>query len=544
MESTPASSSTGEQAAVDGVKRLLAEGRILDALERLKTERPAFPGNAELATLEGRANLRFGRSAQALESAEDALRLGSKDSETLLVLGTALRNRGRHERAAEVLLAAHEALPDRADVALMLIEETAAAHGVEQAAALARAIDARLPGHNLATSWAGSPSAAQPTAETSAARASAPVMALLDWASRAGFRPEFVGERESIPIEEPPIYGEPDGPRFKAGVPGYVPYAATLRDATIFAKSSVILTSDGVALNDTIADERFGGFLDLRHDKRVLARHGGQLVLDLGGQPAIELDAGVMLSGWSTEHFGHWVPEYLCRLSYLEQHPRFADLPIIVDSGMPPQHLEYLRLLTPNPIIELPPGAMARCRELVVASPSTFFPTHLTADHKVPPENQGGLPFGGFSYLQTRAQERLPPPASRERKLFLSRRKRAWRRLLNEEAIAETLAARGFEVLFPEDMTLEEQVRMYQEAAVVVAPGGSALINAIFGSTALKLVILSQRGLFNWGTYYGLMRDLGYEVTFVCSDAESDQKHADFSIPVARLLAALESLEA
>ena len=82
-----------------------------------------------------------------------------------------------------------------------------------------------------------------------------------------------------------------------------------------------------------------------------------------------------MLSGWSSEHFGHWVPEYLCRLIYMVDHPRFAELPIIVDAGMPPQHLEYLRLVAPNPLVEIPLGGSLRCGELIVASPSTFFPT-------------------------------------------------------------------------------------------------------------------------------------------------------------------------
>lgn len=544
MERSSARASSEAQIAVDDVKLLLEQGRVLDALELLKTVRPAFPDNAELATLEGRANLRLGRSAQAVEAAEEALRLGSQEAETFLVLGTALRNRGRRERAAEVLAGAFKALPDRADVARLLIEETAAVHGFEAAKAIADKAVGRLPDHDLAIAWARLQFAADPEAKAPAGAISAPVMSVLDWATRAGLSAEFVGEREIIPVEEPSVYGEPPSPGFKAGVPGYVPYAITLPDATILAQSSVIIMSDGALLNDMIADERFGAFLEFHHDKAILGRHGRRLLVDMSRHPPIELEAGVMLSGWTTEHFGHWVPEYLCRLSYLERHPRFAELPIIVDSGMPPQHLEYLRLLAPNPIVEIPRGAAVRCRELVVGSPSTFFPTYLTPDHQLPPENEGGLPLGGFRLLQTRMQERLGPPSSRTRKLFLSRKKRDWRRLQNEDDVCEALAARGFEILFPEDMSIEEQVRMFQEAAVVVAPGGSSLINAVFGSTEIKLIILSQRGLFNWGTYYGLMRELGYDVTFVCGDDTHDQKHADFSVPLPRLIEALESLEA
>ena len=52
---------------------------------------------------------------------------------------------------------------------------------------------------------------------------------------------------------------------------------------------------------------------------------------------------------------------------------------------MPPQHLEFLRMLASNPIVQIPLGGALRCGELIVASPTIFFPTHMTPDHKVPP---------------------------------------------------------------------------------------------------------------------------------------------------------------
>jgi hypothetical protein len=236
------------------------------------------------------------------------------------------------------------------------------------------------------------------------------------------------------------------------------------------------------------------------------------------------------------------VPEYLCRLIYMRRHPRFAELPIIVDAGMPPQHLEYLRLVVSNPLVEIPLGGSLKCGELIVASPSTFFPVHLTPDHQVPPENQGGCSMEGFRFLQSQIAQRLPPLAAHDRKLYLSRKSRGWRRPANEDEICATLAARGFEIILAEEMTIEEQIRMYQSARLVVAPNGSSMLNVVFAPRDVKLIYLHQRGLFNTGTNYGLLQDLGYDATFVCSDEQTDQKHSDYSIPIPRLLAAIEAL--
>ena len=144
--------------------------------------------------------------------------------------------------------------------------------------------------------------------------------------------------------------------------------------------------------------------------------------------------------------------------------------------------------------------------------------------------------------MQRQIAQRLPPPAGHDRKLYLSRKSRTWRRLVNEDEICATLAARGFEILLPEEMSVEEQVRMYQGAKLVVAPNGSAVLNAVFAPKDLKLILLQQRAFFNWGTYYGLMQELGYDVTFFCGDEETEQKHSDYSIPVPRLLEAIEAV--
>lgn len=542
MEHGPANPPQDPQAVRDGLKVLIDQNRLTEAQGRLRRARGEFPRDPDLAILGAYIQLRLGGSEAAAAEAAEALSLGSDDPLAALVLGTAQRNLGRHFQAAKALLAAHRALPDRVDAACMLIEETAAAYGLERARLTYDEVAGRLPDHGVNICWARLLFDAGVDDSLPVGAISAPAMSIRAWIERTGSALDFVGSREVFAVEIPPVFGDPEADRFKAAVSGYEPYACTVRDATIFAKSSVILTSDGAALNDTIADERFGRFLDLPHDKAITRRRGQRLLLDVGKYRITELEAGVMLSGWVTEHFGHWVPEYLCRLSYLEHHPRFADLPIIVDSDMPPQHLEFLNLLVPNRIVQIAPDEAIRCGELIVASPSTFFPVHLTPEHQVPPESQGGLPVGGFRYLQERVLQNLPPTGPMDRKLYLSRKSRAWRRLLNEDEISAILAGLGFEILFPEEMTLEEQVRMYQGAKVVVAPNGSSLLNAIFAPKDLTLLVLSQRGLFNWGTYYGLMRELGYDPTFLCGDEETEEKHAHYFIPLARLVEALDAL--
>jgi len=64
------------------------------------------------------------------------------------------------------------------------------------------------------------------------------------------------------------------------------------------------------------------------------------------------------------------------------------------------------------------------------------------------------------------------------RKLYLSRRDAANGRLpVNEDETAAALAARGFEIVAPGELSLEAQVALFREAAIIVAPHGAALSN-------------------------------------------------------------------
>ena len=98
-------------------------------------------------------------------------------------------------------------------------------------------------------------------------------------------------------VENPPVFVDPSEDRVRIDAQGYVPYAATLRGATIFSHSNLILRPEGVVLNDTIADEQWGQFLDLPHDKTVIGRRGRRRLLDVGQYPMAEIEAAVMLSG-------------------------------------------------------------------------------------------------------------------------------------------------------------------------------------------------------------------------------------------------------
>ncbi len=67
------------------------------------------------------------------------------------------------------------------------------------------------------------------------------------------------------------------------------------------------------------------------------------------------------------------------------------------------------------------------------------------------------------------------PAAPGRRRLFISRADSTTRRIVNEDAVREVLASRGFETIVPGRMSYDEQLTAFREASHVIAGHGAAL---------------------------------------------------------------------
>jgi hypothetical protein len=316
---------------------------------------------------------------------------------------------------------------------------------------------------------------------------------------------------------------------------------AELAGARIFGRSGIVLTADGIALSDTAGHPQFGRFVNLADKYLIVANDNAKVLLDTHSYQTRTIGEGILLAGYASDAFGHWFPDYLPRLQFLRQHPDFDRLPIIVDEKMPQAHFD-LRRLAHNPLIRLKADESFVCGRLLVATPPSFTPVHLFPND-VPAREMPGLSPRALRFLRG-VDDVNPNEPSRNSRLFLGRRGMRWRRLLNETEIATELAKYGFETVYLEDMGMEEQIRVFRSAEWIVAPNGSALLNLVFSDPSVRILILSQPDLFNWGTFQGPMRSLGYNPIWLCGGnvAAAGGKHADYQVPLQQVRDALQDM--
>lgn len=76
-------------------------------------------------------------------------------------------------------------------------------------------------------------------------------------------------------------------------------------------------------------------------------------------------------------------------------------------------------------------------------------------------------------------------------KIYVSRsRFQGQRQLLNEKEVEEFFANKGYSIIYPEALTVDEQVNVFGNARFIVGASGSAMYNLVFGRRKEKVLIL------------------------------------------------------
>ena len=541
-----------EATLIADVQAFMAQKHLPDARRTAEAASGLFPQSSGLAALLGYACQQTGDFPAAVRACDTAIALGSREWIAPFTLGLSQRALNEHGKAAMAFLLAYELRPGNVETLALLLEEVVLAYGIDSGRDIYQTVidpDLKAAASPI---WTGLLFKHGRMAELQSMGIDCRVVTLMsvaDWAVGNGVDINYVDDIEVIRCEEPESLEADGAPPFKALANGSRPYACLIDNATILSRSDLVLTADGAALNDCLTDPRFGQWVELHQEKAISGRDGQRLLLDMAPYNVVELEAGVMLSGAGSGEFGHWMPEFLCRLRALSRHPDFASLPIIVDAGLPATHYEYLRLVVSNELIVLPSRTAFRCKRLLIAPTPSFYPMHLAPGHNVPGFEQGPFSPVCFAFLRDRVFASLPATASRRsRRLYLSRRNRQWRLMLNDGEIAACLEARGFETIYPEDLNFAQQVRLFQEAEAIVGPNGSSWVNLIFADPSVKVVVLGQanfsgQDLFGFSGFVGPMRTLGFDPMFVGGDAGDRQnKHVNFTVPVSRLEQVLDRL--
>jgi len=252
--------------------------------------------------------------------------------------------------------------------------------------------------------------------------------------------------------------------------------------------------------------------------------------------PAVEHLDGTVLSlttRGTANNYYHFLYDALARYGTFEEtHPDEKPDAVVVphQTGYQRQLLELARI--PGPYVQPRPDRTFSADRLLV--PST-------------PNQDLDAPRSATRWLR----ERLPATGRDDtpRRLYLSRGQTPYTRIyVQEPELWPRLERRGFVMLDPGSLSVQEQIDVFHGAEVIVAPHGAALTNITFCSPGVRVLEMFAGSYVHLGlwTIAEAVGDVRYRYLVGAGAGRPGRAMTgivdDVDIPVARVEAALEEL--
>ncbi len=204
--------------------------------------------------------------------------------------------------------------------------------------------------------------------------------------------------------------------------------------------------------------------------------------LDLLSLPELEYVEGkvAVITQEGHSNYYHWMVEVLPKLAILEESNISYDR-LYVSSYLPFMQ-QTLSLLGVD------------SEKILIAGRDTY----IEAEELIVP-SAPALSCYTPKWIVKYLRDKLLPQAERNistqlfsKKVFVSRKKASYRRILNEDDVFAMLEPLGFVRYNLEDLTVLEQVHLFHHAEMIVAPHGAGLVNLVFAQPNALVIELFQ----------------------------------------------------
>ena len=339
-------------------------------------------------------------------------------------------------------------------------------------------------------------------------------------------------------------------------------YIAELNDIHIIGHAGYVVTRDNKILDDELVsqDQKRSNLISniefltlIYHYQNKLSPEQSE-VMAIVAKETIEIEDCILLTARGTKNYFHWLIEVIPKLSLLENHHQYTNIPLLIPAGMPKQHYEALKLI------------VGREKKLIFADINT----HYFVKRAIIPSKLSELIFDyqpncqieyddfkfnpiAMNYLRKKFLK--PIKEKTKKRLYLTRKTSSMRRLVNEEEIEKLLIGYGFEVISPAEYTFEQQLGLFSSAEIIVGPSGATFSNIVFAPKNCKILLLSQHRENTHVIYHALANAAGIEEFYsvkgnIIENPDDDLKeykkeramHADFSIELTDIKKILDNI--
>lgn len=321
------------------------------------------------------------------------------------------------------------------------------------------------------------------------------------------------------------------------------PYVAELKNAQVFGSTDLVMVNDTV-LYDEINESNIKQYAIKAPVIKNINTSNVTIISQKFGKNII--DKAIHLLKDHSHNYFHWIVENLPRLSLVKTIDK--SIPLIIDERLPKQFHDALELFNTEKrkIIYIKSGVVYRVNKLIYPSPLTI----IHDNYGIPVFSKDSIyNVLGLDEFSKQILKSVNPLQIRTltRRIFVSRKNSDYRQLINSKALEELLITRGFEIIFPENMSFIAQVNLFSQAEIIIGQSGAGMANCIFANKNCRIIMLvSNAPSTNLHLFGSLCNGLNLKLEYLIGKTTKLYKkysiHSDFYIDIELLMDHLDKI--
>lgn len=289
-------------------------------------------------------------------------------------------------------------------------------------------------------------------------------------------------------------------------------YIAELENVIVLGRNNVIFDKEGYCIYD----------MTLRNDGEKFVYSPPQNAVKIGKlttevnyiYSGIDIEEGIMLISSTSPNYYHFNLEIISKLILIDKIPAYKDIPIIMDE-------ETYRILQlreelekvnkqKRKIIRLSPNYGYRFKKLIHISELAILPFSIVSKFQFEYDDV----YISDLAINLLREELVVKTEKLFRKIYVSRGARGTRRMYNSFSVEDIFKSYGYEIVNPESISFEEQLKLFSEANTIAGVSGAGLTNIIFANEKAKFICILPKEI-KLGCYSTIAGIIGQEYYFL-----------------------------
>ncbi len=301
-------------------------------------------------------------------------------------------------------------------------------------------------------------------------------------------------------------------------------YYGVLKNVTFTAITNYITAPEKYVINQDFFAENIDRLNHKSESEYIPFKDKNCMIVDAAKQEVQTFKGAITICLPFTNNYYHWLIEVIPKFQFINNLPsEFDDYPLLVNGRVKkvPQLLDVLKIYQTKQreVVYLDAGTNVKADNLVVIDALSWILLDLRHGEKNLLTDSVIHPLA-ISFLRSI----LPINNKYSKwgeKVYLSRKNQALRKF-NEQEVIDVLEQRGFDVIFPEQLSFLEQVALFNAAKFIVGATGAALTNLVYCKPNTKAICLISTN-WNLGYFSNIAHQVGVDLKYIVSNYDKDE---------------------